>query len=303
MKKIGYFIVLLILVSACSKERIHPSQNLNEYASLNPYLNSKKVPEQEFEITNADDFPIVGVQGTKIWLPKSVLMFPEGENINFPYTVKLVELYKPKDMIYYQMPTVAQGKILETDGEIRVRAFKTNSNGDEQELVLKPECTFKIQMPSDSVRSDMKVFYGILNNNKPDWTSEKSEAGANEEADLYFNDLTSVYRANIGKLGWVNCGKPHQGFFKITFTSELDELSNVKTFCFLENYNTLIQAYNQTTCRMPDSSATKIVAMAIDEDNQLYCSSLSTVVTHSGSIPINLEEINNTQLTAILDSL
>ncbi len=304
MKKIIYLVsVLTVVFFACSKERLHPTKNLNEYASLDPYLKSKGVLEQEFNITEEEDSPIEGNQGTKVWLPKNILMFPDGEDVDYPYRVKLLELYKPKDMIAWQMPTVAQGDILETDGTIRVRAFKADENGNEQELVLKSESTFLVQMPSDSVRADMKVFYGFVSNGRPDWTSEKEEVGANEEADLYFDDLSTSYRARIGKLGWINCGQPHQGFYKLSFSSELDDLSNVKIFCFLENYQTVILAYNQETCRMPDSSSAKIMAMAIDGDSQLYCQCMSSIVTHAANVPISLQTVSDAQLTAVLDSL
>ncbi len=127
----------------CSKDRIEEKQQMNEYEPINNYFDNKKQDEQEFVVDTNGQGPIVGNQGTKIWAEKTKLMYPNGDSVYFPYTVKLVELYTPKDMIYYQMPTVASGSLLTTGGEVRIRAFK-----DGQELLLRPGNAWTIEMPN-----------------------------------------------------------------------------------------------------------------------------------------------------------
>src|ERR1035437_6313588 len=130
MKKIKISSILfcsLLAVSSvvyysCSKDRIQQRTPLNDYNSPNNYFDTKKQAERTFVIDTNGTGPIVGNQGTNIWMGKSCLMYPNGDSVYFPFTVKLVELYTPKDMIYYQMPTVASDTILETAGEIRLRA-------------------------------------------------------------------------------------------------------------------------------------------------------------------------------------
>ncbi len=302
MKNIIYLSILTLLLSACSKERLESLEEVSKYVSLKPYLDSKRPLEQTFIISGTDDLPIEGSQGTKIWLPKGILKTTEGEDVEFPYTVKLLELYKPKDMIYYQMSTVAKSNVLETDGEVKITAFKINEQGTEESLFLKTEETFLLEMPSDSVRKDMKVFYTLTNTNHPEWTSEQADAGANVEADLYFDELSTAYRANIGKLGWVNCGKAHQGFHTLKFTSE-EDLTGVETFCFLEDYKSVIQAYGQVSHKIPDSTKVKVISMAIDKNQQLYYSLGSTTVAGSGNVSITLQPISEAELTTVLDSL
>ena len=116
-----------IIIFSCSKERIQPQTELNAYNSPNSYLDTKQESEQEFTIDSAGTGPIIGNQGTKIWTGKPCLQMPNGDTVIYPFKIKLVELYSPKQMIYYRMQTVASGNILETDGEIRLRAFKNNT--------------------------------------------------------------------------------------------------------------------------------------------------------------------------------
>ena len=86
-----------ILFSSCKKDRIESQEKqINDYQSMNNYFDTKKQHEQEFIIDTAGTGPIVGNQGTKIYVSKDLLMFPNGDSVHWPYTVKLIELYTPK---------------------------------------------------------------------------------------------------------------------------------------------------------------------------------------------------------------
>lgn len=292
----------LLIFSSCSRERIDSQDELNSYESIDDYLNDKKQDEQEFEITEDGTGPITGNQGTNIWIAKELLMFPDSSDVEWPFTIKLVELYTPKDMIYYQMPTVASGDILETEGEVRIRAFKVDDNGVEQELLLKPNKTYSVEMPSDSIRDNLKVYYGYESSSFTNWTDNVELVNGNP-ADSYFSTTTIGHRANIGKLGWINCGTNHQGFYSITFTSETDHLDNVGIFTYVPKYKSVIQARSLLTDEMPDSSEVKIILIARNSSNELYHSYLQSTMTGTGTIDITLEPISDANLTAILDDL
>jgi len=298
---IGLFLFSLSF-SSCSKERLESQDELNSYEPIDDYLNEKKQDEQEFVIDTSGTAPIVGNQGTKIWIAKNLLMFPDSSDVEWPFTVKLVELYTPKDMIYYQMPTVASGNILETEGEVRVRAFKVDDDGIEQELLLKPNRNYALEMPSDSIRDNLKVYYGYETNSHSNWTVNVTSIGGNL-GDDYFSPTANGHRANIGKLGWINCGNSHQGFNNITFTSETDHLENVGIFTYDSKYKSVTQARNMITDEFPDSLDIKIILIARNSSNELYHSYLQSTITGSGSINITLEPISDADLTSILDNL
>jgi hypothetical protein len=292
----------IISFVSCSKDRIEPNEDLNSYESMDEYLDSKKQAEQEYEITEEGSEPLQGQQGTKIWIGKDLLMFPDSSDVEWPFTIRLVELYTPKDMIYYQMPSVAGQNMLETEGEIRVRAFKVDPNGVEQELLLKPGRVFAIEMPSDSIRNNLSVYYGYTNQSRPDWTTNVQSLGGNN-ASLLFTPTATGHSATIGKLGWINCGRPNTGQHTLSFTSETDELTNVKIFVYLPVYKGVVQSYNQSTCAMPDSSYVKVLAMAINSSDELFYTYAYTTLNNSATVPITLEAISDEQLTQLLDSL
>jgi hypothetical protein len=284
-------VTAVLLLQSCSKDRIQETQ-LNQYGTLNTYFDSKKQAEQEFIIDTAGNSPIIGNQGTKIGIGKQCLQFPNGDSVAWPFTVKLVELYKPKDMIYYQMPTVASGNILATEGEIRLRAFKNNT-----ELVLKPSpCLAQVEFRDlDSVRNtNMIVYYGTQTNNLPDWNGI-----------FGFTNTSYGYSAPISKLGWINCGKLTGTTVgsKLIFTSSTDDLTNVGIFIYIPSTKTVMQVYNNMSSTIPNGLAVKITAIAAKSNGDLFSFSQALTVNTNNTINVTLSAITDANLTSALDNL
>ena len=299
---LAFIIFGFLLFEACSKKRIE-AQPLNTYNSPNSYLDSKQQPEQEFTIDSAGSCPIIGNQGTKICSGKPCLMMPNGDTVTYPFKIKLVELYKPKDMIYYRVPTITQGNILETDGEIRLRAFKGTT-----ELLLKPNaCYATIDMPNTAPKNNMRVFYGFSSSSPfVDFTDNPTTAGAATTAlNPVFTVTSYGYQNQIGKLGWINCGKnagtsPSSA---ISFTSTVDDLSNVAIFVYLPTTKTVIQATNLSTSQIPNGASAKIIAIAFDASNNLFYFNQNITVNGSQQIDITMTQTTDAALTALLDGL
>ncbi len=303
-------ITTLILLAAfyfvinpgCKKDRIEEPEPdpLKEYSSINNYFDSKKQEEQEFIIDTSGSGPIVGNQGTKIWIWKGCLEFPNGDTVSWPYTVKLVELYTPKDMIYYQMPTITSGKIMETDGEIRLRAFK-----DGIELKLKAGCYVPIEMVNGSPKSYMRVYYGFETGGYPDWTDDPSALGVSTTITPDFSTSAGGYLDSIVILGWINCGfQVGTGAgYTITFTSTTDNLQNVGIFIYFPNTATVMQVYNKVSGLIPNGSDVKIVGIGVDGSGQLFSFDQTKTVTSSSSLSVTLNSISDGALTSLLDAL
>ncbi len=289
-----------IIFTACKKDRIEEDRSLNEYSSPNSYLDSKKQAEQEFIITADSGGPIVGNQFTTIWGGRQCLMFPNGDTVAFPYTVKLVELYTPKDMIYYQMPTVASDTILETDGEIRVRAFK-----DGTELVLVPGCSWAIKMPNTAPKNYMRTFYGFPTSNYVNWTDNPSSLGVTTSFNPVFTTATDGYLNSIVKLGWVNCGitRGSSNNHHLSFASTTDNLTNVAIFVYFPTTKTVMQVFGSMSGSIPDGSPVKIIAIAVDGSGTLFSFNQNLTMTSSTAVEVTMTATTDANLTALLNGL
>ncbi len=299
-----YLMIFSIIIATsvfyfgCSKDRIE--QQLNTYAPVNTYLDSKKQAEQEFIIDTSGSGPIIGNQGTKIWIGKQCLMFPNGDSVTWPFTVKLVELYKPKDMIYYQMPTISGGVIMKTDGEIRLRAFKNGT-----ELVLKPDpCMAQIEMPNTAPQANMRVFYGF-GSTITDWTDNPASLGITTSLSPIFTTTTYGYSALIARLGWINCGvlAGGSGSSTLNFTSSVDDLTNVGIFIYFPSTKTVMQVYNLTTGQIPNGSNVKIIAIGLDGSGNLFSYYQQMTVNSSAPVDIVMSATTDAALTTVLDGL
>lgn len=288
------------IFTACKKDRIEENRTLNEYSSPNSYLDSKKQEEQEFLITADSGGPIVGNQFTTIWGGRQCLMFPNGDTVGLPYTVKLVELYTPKDMIYYQMPTVASDTILETDGEIRVRAFK-----DGTELMLVPGCSWAIKMPNSAPKNYMHTFYGFPISNYVNWTDNPASLGVTTSFNPIFTTTTDGYLNSIVKLGWVNCGitRGSSTNHHLSFASTTDNLTNVAIFVYFPATKTVMQVFGSLSGSIPDGSSVKIVAIAVDGSGTLFSFNQNLTMTSSTAVEVTMAATTDANLTALLNGL
>ena len=288
-------VVGIIVLSSCSKERVESveEEQLTDYQSMNDYYNTKKQDEQEFIIDTSGTEPIIGHEGTKIYPSKEVLMFANGDSVQWPYTVKLIELYPAKDMIYYQMPTVGGGVILTSHGELKITAFK-----DGQELILRPNRTWFIEMPNTNPETGMNTYYGVANGGIVDWSNTPTGT---------FSVTTYGYNTNMKQLGWISCAKVPTftgGTVNYTFSSTTDNLTTVSKFIYLPDTKGLVQMYSNNVSNLPEGENIEILFIAIDGSGQLFhYFSETSVSSSSNSINVTMTSISDNDLTAILNDL
>jgi len=302
MKKLPLIITaftLIVGISACKKDRIENKEK-NEYAPISDYLDSKKQEEQEFEITGPSNDTITGNQGTKLQVGKDCLMFPNGDSVAYPFTVKLVELYTPKDMIYWQISSTDGINILETEGKIRVRAVK---NG--QDLVLKDYCYYGTIMPNAAPQSNMRKFYGFDNVSGISFSDNTTALQITTAVGPTFTTDAYGYVGLIPRLGWVNCGLSagSNSNSTISFTSETDNLQNVGIFIYFPNTKSVMQVYNMMSGPIPNGSNVKILLMAMKSSGEFYHYYTQTTINGSGALDVELTQISEGNLTNILNSL
>jgi len=295
MKKLSLItisaIAVTVLIFSCKKDRIEEPEpeQLTAYQPINTYLDQKKQQEQDFLITGQTNDTVIGNQGTKIYGAKNCLRDSNNDTVAYPFNIKLVELYTPKDMIYWQMPTMGSGNALDSDGEIRVRAVKNNVD-----LTLAPSCPFAVEMPNGSPASTKNIFNGNDNGTFVDWINSGTP----------FSTTTYGYKGFVNSLGWISCAEQvATGGNSISFTSTTDDLTNVGIFIYIPATTTLIQAYNQTASGIPYGSSVKIVLMAMDSNGGLFSWTDTRTINSNTSIAVSLSSTTDPALTSHLDNL
>lgn len=284
---------LAALLLSCSKDRIEETKT-DSFSSLDEFYDENKVEEQEFIINNEDSTGhITGNQGSEIYGGRSLFMFSNrADEVTFPYKIKLIELYKYDDIIFYQMPTPHSDGILNSGGEIRVRAFK-----DDEELVLKPTLHYIANFSSTATESDMKVFYGNLNGEKfSDWSMA---------ADASSVAVTSgKYVASIYKMGWVTPAKNRTGNkADITFTIDGSGGENIGLAIVFKDFHGVITGKNLKLTDVPVGESATIVAMAKDQDGNYRLHQQDITITGATTIKLDMKTVTKEALLSALDKL
>lgn len=304
-------VALTIVFTDCSKQRIAA----NSYSSPDEFMYENRPEEQEFEIDGSGSGPIVGNQGTRLWLDSSIFMFTNGNAVAYPITIKLIEVYTPKDMMLYELPTVAQGNLLVTGGEIRVRAFK-----DGEELVLRPGRAYYAQVPSADPDPQMSIFYGQETGDIVDWFDNASSVNSNPGIDSLEWITTNTdssggpfgfpgigYDLLIPNMGWINCDYFYamnpDSLTTVSYESEDDELDNVVIYLYFPTINSVMQVYGQQSGLVPIGEPVITICFAMNADGNMAYYYQEFVITPDHVVQVTMTEISEADLLALLAGL
>lgn len=119
------------------------------------FLSNRSNDKQSFTVNAEVASQLIGSKGTKIHIPENAFVNAGGSPVSGNVTVEILEVMDQSSMIWYGLPTMSNGRILESGGELMVKAF---ANG--QELGLANGVELDIEMPSDNNKPEMTLYYG-----------------------------------------------------------------------------------------------------------------------------------------------
>lgn len=294
-KQTKYLIAALVLLGtslfySCSKERIEEEEK-NDYESMNDYYDSKKEEEQDFVIDTGGTCPVQGKHGTRVCPGITSIETGDGGDVEFPFNMHLIELYSPKDIIYYQLSDSKGSGYIGDNGIISLRATKGGES-----LKMKTSGAWSLEMPSTLPSADQEAFYSSSGSS---WSSASPIENFTTTAygyDGFSTDLS--WLANGEDYGTSNTSA------RFTFSSEVDNLDNVVTYIYLPNKSSIIRVDNQSSISLPSGESVKIILMAINGSGDLYhYFEETTVGTTDKNIDLELSKISDDDLTTILDEL
>jgi hypothetical protein len=140
----------------------------------------------------------------------------------------------------------------------------------------------------------MTVFYGNDNGTFVDWTDSSTP----------WSTTAYGYKGTITSLGWINCGnQAGTGGHTVTFTSSVDDLTNVGIFLYIPATKTVVQGYSQKAASIPSGTSVKIVLMAQDNNGDLFSYTDTKTINGNISIDVTLSKTTDAALTSHLNGL
>jgi hypothetical protein len=317
MKKINLIILSVVLFAiACSKDRSillgeettpDPIEQKDKFVAVNSTTFDKLGTQPERKTIKSDnDLPFIGKQGSRIWLYTRDLKLPDGGAVTYPFDIEVLELFTPKDMILHQMPTVSNGRLLTTAGELLIQAYK---DGKELSINGNRINSTTINVPAKSGRVDgfMSLFYGeetkagFVNWIQAD--SSRNSGPGNGGTIFGEKDMYTIFPSRIG---WINCDKFYsftEAKTAITFTSETPSLDKILIFLYFPDLQSVMQVYKGVSGDVPVGRNVKIVAYAVTEEEKYYSFLQDMIVLDKQKVEVKLNPTTKEALMKHLDNL
>ncbi|MCH2234733.1 MAG: hypothetical protein MK078_10840 [Crocinitomicaceae bacterium] len=166
------------------------------------YNDYREAATQEFTIDPTVYNMIEGTDGVKLEIPAGTFVDASGTPVTSSVTVSLLEVLDDEDMILMGAPTMSEGSLLITGGELRAEA----SSGGAPVFASTP---VGLYVPTIDPDMSMDIFDGVEDPSTGDitWTSSTDSLDIIIVTDSTGLDSTSYYYYSWADstLGWINC--------------------------------------------------------------------------------------------------
>ncbi len=172
---------------------------------------------QLFYVNTETDTILMGEKGTRIFLSAHCLVDEKGASAKGVVQLELIELYSKKDMILSNKPTISDGKLLESNGEIFLNARSEGKN-----LFIGCEEGLKIALATP-MDERMKMWLGEIDRNgninwqedssivpvavDPERNYETYDGEVESNGMQIYDNTVNNYLFTTAKFGWINCDR------------------------------------------------------------------------------------------------
>lgn len=291
-------------LTSCSKERLFQKETPS-FASLIP--EDLLQTTQVVTINSSNDLPFITQGGNSISFSLNGFYRPKDfSSADFPVRLEVTELLSVKDIILHQKPTVSNGKLLTTDGQIKVQVFKDRDELQVFQGALRIDMDGIFPGQGDP---DMLLFLGQEINGTFNWQVDSSGC---------FIDSGRFYCQNIStgkgsdweyvlfpyQLGWINIDKfaDYDQTTTVRFVSDMD-IKAVCKFLYFPDIRSVIQVYDEEIEGIPLGMKALVIAFAFTKDGSPFSYFEETVIRENQTVTLNLVPTTRAELLKKLEDL
>lgn len=202
-----FAIVAIATLPACKKNKDLPA-----FAKADDFWSSRQIETQTFTGDAATGFIVNGAKGTKINFPANAFVDGNGDIVDGNVTVMLKEVLSKKDVVLSGVWTESFGQLLESGGELEVKARK-----DGKELFINPDLGpdggIVVEVPKVMNDQDMGLFVQEKRDQQPGG-GQTGGPGLPQSPTTWmpapyypFGNGPNSYSFTLPAFTWVNCDK------------------------------------------------------------------------------------------------
>lgn len=296
---------------SCEKKNDPPAPSPNSQ-SINQFFSENKKQGEFFTVDATTTTTVTGAQGTEITIPANSFVTANGTLVTGNVTIELIEIFDKSDMILSNRPTVSNGQILVSAGEIYINATQ---NGNDLEIGDNKLIT--IETPADTIDYSMTLFTGADSSGQFNWTpvvvndtTNPIQQDTGTSSPWFYCNPTFPYNYiyGINQLGWINCDyfwydSNPSTTVTVNFTNHISE--EIAVYLVFKNINSAMRVYNWSgnfsQGNIPAGSQITVVAVSL-KDGKMYLSKQDITVTTNHIVSLTFSEVSQAQLESELNS-
>lgn len=203
--------IVFVAAAALSLSACKKNKDLPAFAKADDFWASHKIEAQTFTGNATTGFTITGAKGTKITFPANSMVDGNGDLVSGNVTITLKEVLSKKDVVLSRVWTESNGQLLESGGEIEVKAKKDGANLMINPAIM-PDNGIQVEIPKVMNNRDM----GLFVQEKRQQPGGGQQGGGQEPqnpttwvpAPYYpFGNGPNSYTFTLPGFTWVNCDK------------------------------------------------------------------------------------------------
>jgi hypothetical protein len=231
----------LVSITACKKDKSTPN-----YAKADDFMASHAIKEQSFTGNAGTGFTLTGEKGTKVTFAPNAFIDGNGNTVSGNVTVTLKEVLSKKDVLFSGVLTESNGQLLESGGEVLVKAQK-----DGAALRVNPALQndgARVEIPKVMNNKDMGLFV-------QDKRQQGGASGNNQQQSPYtwtpapyypFGNGPNSYTFSLPSFTWVNCDRfysdpnPKTTITALPAFQDNNQVTDLQVMLVFKNISTVI---------------------------------------------------------------
>jgi hypothetical protein len=303
----------IVSITACKKDKSTPN-----YAKADDFLASHAIKAQSFTGNAGTGFSIIGKDGTKVTFIPNAFVDGNGNTVSGNVTVTLKEVLSKKDVLFSGVMTESNGQLLESGGEILVKAQK-----DGVDLRLNPALQndgARVEIPKVMNDKDMGLFV-------QDKRQQGGATGGNQQqqspftwnpAPYYpFGNGPNSYTFSLPSFSWVNCDRfysdpnPKTTITTLPAFQDNNQLSDLQVMLVFKNIATVItlpfdftaQKFQSYQNSLPIGLQADLIILGKDSDGFIQFGTQSITIGANMHIDAPVHKATQAEIDAFLATI
>ncbi|THU33579.1 hypothetical protein FAM09_25895 [Niastella caeni] len=304
----------IVSITACKKDKSSPN-----YAKADDFMASHAIKQQSFTGNAGTGFTITGEKGTKVTFIANAFVDGSGNPVTGNVTVTLKEVLSKKDVLFSGVMTESNGQLLESGGEILVKAQK-----DGVDLRLNPALQndgARVEIPKVMNNRDMGLFVQDKRQQGGGATG-----GGNQQQSPFtwapapyypFGNGPNSYTFSLPSFSWVNCDRfysdpnPKTTITALPSFQDNNQVTDLQVMLVFKNIATVItlpfdftsQKFQSYQNSLPIGLQADLIILGKDSDGYIQFGTQSITIGANMHIDAPVHKATQAEVDAFLATI